>query len=638
MFGFYRLAAATPRVYLADVQANTQEIIRLYNEAADNCAAVVLFPELCITGYTIGDLVFQNTLLQNARSAASSIARATAGKSTIAIVSLPLLYCGKLYNTALIMQNGTIVGAVPKQQLANYREFSEKRCFASGREVTGASIKIDGCTVLFGSRMVFDDNNGFIFGVEICEDLWSVTPPSNELAQNGALVIFNPACCTEYANKAAFRLELIKMQSAKLNAAYVFSSAGAGESTGDAVYAGDAIIAENGRLACRGERFLRRSQLIYADVDVEALGSIRRTDTSFFDPVPTGSAVQSVSIAAVQQSPDWRYAKINPAPLLPDEENSLTECMDIFNIQIAGLAQRFEHTHARSMVIGVSGGLDSTLALLAASECTKLLDLPPDTVKAYTMPGFGTTSHTRSNSEKLCDALGIPVKTIDITPACRQHFADIEHDPAELTNTYENVQARERTQILMDIANKTGGMVIGTGDLSEAALGWCTYNGDHMSMYAVNSSIPKTLIRRMIKHLVELRGGVLAEVLQSILDTPVGPELLPPDKSGAIEQKTEDIIGPYELHDFFIYHFVKLNSAPDKIAAMAAEAWKDVYTPDTVKRTLSIFLKRFFQQQFKRSCVPDGPQASGISLSPRGAWRMPSDASGTLWLQQLDQA
>ena len=634
MFGFYRLAAAVPRLFLADVKSNAKEIIKLWQTAADTGAAAVVFPEMSITGYTIGDLVFQKTLLDAAEKAALEIAQATSESSTVAIVGMPLRAEGRIYNTALIIQNGSIVGAVPKQQLVNYREYHEKRYFASGKDVFDTFVKIGDQVVPFGSDLVFSAGEEFKFGVELCEDLWSINPPSGNLALAGALTIFNTACCTEYANKAAARRELIKVQSAKLNAAYVFASGGVYESTTDAVCSGHAIIAENGNIAAENKRFMRESSIIYADVDLETLASARRTDTSFFDNEQDNIYCNIELPCTVSGSPDLAFANIDPAPLLPAEENSLAECMDIFNIQVAGLARRFEHSHSKSMVIGVSGGLDSTLALLVAHECTKLLGLPADTIKAYTMPGFGTTKLTRGNSEKLCDALNIPVKAIDITPACRQHFADIEHDPADLTNTYENVQARERTQILMDIANKTSGMVIGTGDLSEMALGWCTYNGDHMSMYAVNSSIPKTLIRVMVKHIAEEQGGLLQEVLESILNTPVSPELLPPDKTGGIEQKTEDIIGPYELHDFFIYHFIKNNSTPEKIAALACEAWKDVYSKAVIENTLKIFLRRFFQQQFKRSCSPDGVQATAVSFSPRGSWQMPSDAIAALWLEQ----
>lgn len=625
MFGFYRLAAATPQLHLANPAANAEEIIALYNEAADSQTAAVVFPEMCITGYTIGDLVFQRQLLDAACDSALKIAEATSGKNTVAIVGMPLEVNGKLYNTALVIQDGSIVAAVPKQQLPNYREFHEKRFFASGRNVEPCMVNIGDHEVIFGTNLVFSSGSFFKFGIEICEDLWSVNPPSNDLALAGALAIFNPAACTEQAGKSDFRRALVTVQSARLNAAYVLSPAGIGESTTDAVYAGQSLIAVNGTLEAEGERFWRKSWMIYTDVDFEALASVRRSNSSFLEQA--ADTMNFISLpAAVPSSPDLEAARIDPMPLWPLHQSKFDLCEDIFNIQVTGLLRRFEHSRSKTMVIGVSGGLDSTLALLVAAECVKRLGLPPDTIKAYTMPGFGTTATTRSNSEKLCDLLGIPVKTVNITQACLQHFADIGHDPAILDTTYENVQARERTQILMDTANKTGGMVIGTGDLSEMALGWCTYNGDHMAMYGVNSSVPKTLIRLVVEHVAALNGGELAGVLQSILDTPVSPELLPPDKSGAIEQKTEDIIGPYELHDFFIYYFVQLNAEPSKIAALAYEAFQDSYSKELIDRTLKTFLRRFMTQQFKRSCSPDAPQATAISLSPRGAWCMPSDA------------
>ena len=636
MFGFYRLAVAAPRVYLADICANTQEIIKLYKQASDAGAAAVVFPEMCISGYTIGDLVFQQQLLNAAADAAGIIADATRNSSTAAIIGLPLEFAGKLYNTALVIQNGTIAGAVPKQQLVNYREYHEKRYFASGRGIKNESISIAGQTVPMGNNLIFTDGK-VKFAVEICEDLWSVTPPSDQLALAGAQMIFNPACCTEYAGKAAIRRDTVKNQSRKLVGVYALAPAGMYESTTDSVCAGHSLVAVNGRITAEGKRFLRTSSLIFSDVDIESVNSIRRTDTSFFD-----SSVDDSFFAcgidlplALPESPDWQYACIDPTPMLPKGADANEVLQDIIDIQLCALQRRFEHSHSKCMVIGVSGGLDSTLALLAASECVKQMNLPPDTIKAYTMPGFGTTELTRGNSGKLCDLLNIPLEVVDITPACLQHFADIKRDPADHSTAYENVQARERTQILMDTANEYGGMVIGTGDLSESALGWCTYNGDHMSMYAVNASLPKTLIREAVKYIAGKSSPELAEVLQSILNTPISPELLPPDPDGVIEQKTEDIIGPYELHDFFIWHLVKYNSTPEKIAALACEAWKGVYSRETVYKTLQIFLKRFFQQQFKRSCSPDGVQATEISLSPRGAWSMPSDAIGTLWLDAL---
>ncbi len=630
MFGFYRLAAATPRLHLANPAANADEIIALYNEAAECGTAAVVFPEMCITGYTVGDLVFQKHLLDAAQTALLKIVQATANKKTIAVVGLPLEFRGKLYNAAVVIQNGEIVGAVPKQQLPNYREFHEKRFFASGRDLEASLMQIGDQEFIFGKNLLFRAGSQFIFGLEICEDLWSVTPPSNNLALAGALAIFNPAACTEQAGKADFRRALVTVQSAKLNAAYVLSPAGIYESTTDAVYSGHSMIAVNGTLEAEGERFWRKNWMIYTDVDFEMLASMRRTNTSFTDQ-SAGDFYYADCPLTAEEAPDWEAARLDPMPLWPLHQSKFDMCEDIFNIQVTGLLRRFEHSRSKTMVIGVSGGLDSTLALLVAAECVKRLELPPETVQAFTMPGFGTTAVTRGNSEKLCDLLGIPVKAVDITPACLQHFADIGHDPEILDTTYENVQARERTQILMDVANKTGGMVIGTGDLSEMALGWCTYNGDHMSMYGVNSSVPKTLIRLVVEHIAALNGEELAEVLQSILDTPVSPELLPPDKSGAIEQKTEDIIGPYELHDFFIYYFIHGNAAPEKLYALAHDVFQDVYSEEVIRKTLQSFLRRFMIQQFKRSCSPDAPQATGISLSPRGAWCMPSDAEITLF-------
>ena len=626
MFGFYRLAAATPRLSLADPVANAAEIIKLYNEAADCSTAAVVFPEMCITGYTVGDLIFQDTLLKATEAAAVEIAQATANKNTVAIVGSVVKVHGKLYNCALVMQHGTIVAAIPKQQQPNYREFNEKRYFASGKGVKTAIVKIGQYDVIFSARAVFRGGNNFAFGVEICEDLWSVTPPSNQLAAAGALAIFNPAACTEQCGKADFRRDLVAMQSARLNSAYVLAPAGIYESTTDAVYAGQSLIAVNGSVENEGERFWRQDYMIYADVDFELLESFRRTSSSFFDQAVDAADYDFIDCPqTVPQSPDLAAARIDPYPFWPLSQSFEEMCSDIFNIQVTGLMRRFESSRSKKLIIGVSGGLDSTLALLVAHQCMLRMNLPMETIQAYTMPGFGTTAVTKGNSGKLCECLNIPLQAIDITPACRQHFADIAHDPAILDNTYENVQARERTQILMDAANKFSGMVVGTGDLSEMALGWCTYNGDHMSMYGVNSSVPKTLVRMVVEHIASENGGELAEVLKSILETPVSPELLPPDATGNIEQKTEDIIGPYELHDFFLYYFIQGNFSREKLAALAFEAWQDVYSKDIIEKTLSIFLRRFMTQQFKRSCSPDGAQATAVSLSPRGVWNMPSD-------------
>ncbi len=634
MYGFYRLAAAVPRLAVADVSGNTEEIIRLYHLACGEHTAAVVFPELTVTGYSAGDLFFQRRLLTAALDGILKIARATRNQPTLAVVGAPLALDDKIYNAAFVLQDGRMMGAIPKQLLPNYREFYEKRQFHSGRGITGRTLELGGETIPFGTDLIFRAGADFRFGIEICEDLWGVTPPSGYLALAGALAIFNPSAGTELVAKAAYRRELVKQQSARILGAYVLSSAGVTESTTDVVYGGHAMIAENGRLGAETARFSRDSEIIYTDVDFQKLVAARRSESSFNDnELPAGQSFRDVICPQpAVEAPDWRFAWNPPRPLVPPAAERIEHCREIFAIQSAGLAKRVEHTHSRTMVIGVSGGLDSTLALLVAAECARLLNLPQSVIHAFTMPGFGTTAQTRGNSEKLCEALGIPLRSIDITPACLQHFTDIGHDPAVLDTAYENVQARERTQILMDVANQTGGMVIGTGDLSEIALGWSTYNGDHMSMYAVNCSIPKTLIRYMLETVAEERGGKLAEVLRAIIATPVSPELLPPDAAGKIEQKTEEILGPYELHDFFLYHFLKYQAEPEKMYALACAAWAGTYDEALIAQTLKKFLRRFFRQQFKRSCMPDGPKVGSIALSPRGDWRMPSDAAAELWL------
>ena len=485
----------------------------------------------------------------------------------------------------------------------------------------------------FGTDLLFDCGGGFQFAVEICEDLWGVLPPSSLLALGGARAIFNPSAGTELAAKAEYRRELVRQQSARCLAAYVLASAGVHESTTDVVFGGHALIADNGRLAAENRRFARKGSLLLADVDFDRLGAARLSESSFHDnPLPEGKRFRTIPLDRVEGSPDFAFAYNPPRPFVPgDVEHRRERCTEIFDIQCAGLAKRVEHTGAKKLVIGISGGLDSTLALLVASECCRLIGRPASDIVALTMPGFGTTGRTRGNAVKLCELLGVTLREVDIRPACLRHFEDIGHDPAKLDTAYENVQARERTQILMDIANEAGGMVVGTGDLSEIALGWSTYNGDHMSMYAVNCSIPKTLIRFLIETTAERSAPELAAVLRDVIDTPVSPELLPASADGSINQKTEELIGPYELHDFFLYHFIKYGAEPEKIRALAGAAFAGVYDEETIERTLKIFLRRFFQQQFKRSCIPDGPKVGTIALSPRGDWRMPSDASDAIW-------
>ena len=636
MYGFYRVAAATPQVDVADVEFHKKEILRLYQQSCVKGTAAVAFPELALTGYSAGDLFFHPVLQKAALEGLRVLANATAGKRTLMIVGAPLAVRDNLYNTAFVLGGGRILGAVPKQILPNYREFYEKRQFQSGYGCIGGTIAIAGETVPFGTDLIFDDGRGFRFGVEICEDLWCVLPPSSSLALGGALAIFNPSASTELVAKADYRRELVTQQSARILGAYILASAGVTESTTDVVFSGHSMIADNGRLAAENTRFQRDGRLIFADIDFERLTAARLSESSFRDnPLPSGMVFRTVTVPEVPQAPDWEFAWNPQQPLVPPEAKRRERCREIFQIQSAGLAKRVIASHAKTMVLGVSGGLDSSLALLVVCECAELLGMPKSSIRAFTLPGFGTTGRTHGNSERLCEALNVDLQEINITQAALQHFRDIGHDAAVLDTTYENVQARERTQILMDIANKTGGIVIGTGDLSEIALGWSTYNGDQMSMYGVNCSVPKTLIRFMIETVAEEKGGVLAEVLLDIIATPVSPELLPPDPNGGIEQKTEEILGPYELHDFFLYHFMKYQASPAKIKALAIAAWGKVYSEKLIAETLERFLKRFFRQQFKRSCSPDGPKVGSIALSPRGDWRMPSDASDIVWCNDL---
>ena len=530
-----------------------------------------------------------------------------------------------------------MLALIPKTVLPNYREFYEKRQFTSGRELgTGTKeAKVNGAYIPFGTEIIFHDAaSSFSFGVEICEDLWSVIPPSSGLALQGARAIFNPSAGTELTGKAAYRRELVKQQSGRCLCSYVLSSAGVHESTTDTVFGGHSLIADNGRLAAEGERFGRESSLILADVDFERLAAARLSESSFNDSKslsPAGNALHLTLPAEVPAPPGLEYA-FNPArPFLPSPAHRPERCEEIIAIQTAGLAKRMEHTDARRLVIGISGGLDSTLALLICERACRALKRPASDILAVTMPGFGTTDRTHDNALTMCRLLGAELREIPISECCLRHFGDIGHDPAERTTTYENVQARERTQILMDLANKTGGLVVGTGDLSEIALGWSTYNGDHMSMYAVNCSIPKTLIRCLIEHIAGESSPELAATLADINNTPVSPELLPPSGDGSIEQRTEDVLGPYDLHDFFLFHFIKYGAEPDKILYLAEHAFRGEFQPDFIRRCLGIFIRRFFRQQFKRSCMPDGPKVGTIALSPRGDWRMPSDACGTVW-------
>lgn len=638
MYGYYRVAAAVPKVRVADVDYNVEQMTACYEEAVAKSCAVVVFPELGVTGYSCGDLFFQKTLLDHAARGARRMALVTEGKGTIALFGIPVLHGETLYNVAVVAQNGVMCAVVPKTILPNVREFYEQRQFQPGRSLNVPFVLIEGQDVPVGRNAVFHvEKTPLRFGIELCEDLWSVIPPSSRLALEGARAIFNLSASTELTGKAAYRRDLVCQQSGRCLAAYVFAGAGVHESTTDVVFGGHSLIADNGRLVAENERFSRESSLIVADIDFERLGAARLSESSFND-CRDGIELEpfSIMLDSVPESPDMKYA-VNPArPFVPGEKDADERCREIIDIQVAGLAKRVEHTQAKKLVIGISGGLDSTLALLIASRCCTLLHKPVSDIVAVTMPGFGTTGRTYNNAVAMCRLLGVDLREIDIKQACLVHFEDIGHDPKVLTTTYENVQARERTQILMDLANKMGGLVIGTGDLSEIALGWSTYNGDHMSMYAVNCSIPKTLIRRLICSLASESGGELEAVLLDINATPVSPELLPASEDGTIEQKTEDVLGPYDLHDYFLYHFIKYAASPSKILYLAEHAFRGEYDRDFIAKCLKMFLRRFFSQQFKRSCIPDGPKVGSIALSPRGDWRMPSDAVVKVWMDELD--
>ena len=633
--GFIKVAAGVPDCTVADVSANTKEIKRLISKANELKINLLCLPELCITGYTCGDLFFSETLLNSAKNALKEITEYTAGLYPIVIVGVPLIYSSKLFNCAAVLSNGKILGIVPKTYLPNYAEFYEQRQFSSGVLVgKDATLNICGITAPFGTELIFAHNEmpEYTFGLEICEDLWAAVPPSEKLCRGGANIIVNPSASNEVIGKAEYRASLISSTSARLLCGYIYSSSGSGESTQDLVYSGHCLICENGTTIAESEPFSEKG-LTVTEIDLKKLSGERHKNTSF-EPL---CGLKTVTFEQKKITTEITR-NIAKSPFVPTDSadiNSRAEA--ILRIQSYGLKKRLAHTHSKTAVIGISGGLDSTLALLVAVRAMRLLNRPLSDIQAVTMPCFGTTSRTRSNSEKLCRLLGVTFKEINITAAVNQHFSDIGQSPDSLDVTFENSQARERTQVLMDIANKMGGMVIGTGDLSELALGWATYNGDHMSMYAVNSSVPKTLVRYIIRHEAESADSELKAVLLDILDTPVSPELLPADEKGEIAQKTEDLVGPYELHDFFLYHILRNGESPKKIYRLALIAFCGDYDKDTIKHWLNVFIKRFFSQQFKRSCLPDGPKVGSVTLSPRGDWRMPSDASAESWLKELEE-
>ncbi len=623
-YGIFRLAAAVPELRVADVTFNSAEILKVYRKCADAGAAAAVFPELSVTGYSCGGLFRQSRLIQAAAEAADALSGETG--ETLLICGIPAVAGGRLFDVALVMGQGRILGAVSKSVLAA----AEKNIFSSCPGDI-CEIKIGTQTVPFGRNLIFNAGDSLAFGIEFGTELRSVRPVSGELAPAGADVIFCMDADTAESGKSALRRELVCQQSRRCAGAYVYTSAGVQESTADSVFCGHALVAVNGILNSENRQLDRQSNIIFADADTERIRQTRRQREGFFD-MPGAVTCRRTAVPVPAAAPDLQYFRNPASPFACGSAEELQKrCDDIFDIQCAGLIKRIIHSHARSLVIGISGGLDSTLALLVAAESCRRLGRPAADIKAVTMPGFGTTGRTYRNAAGLCRALGVTLIEIPIKEACLQHFADIGHDPEQRDVTYENAQARERTQILMDLANKYGGLVIGTGDLSEIALGWCTYNGDHMSMYAVNGSIPKTMISHILEAESRLFPAEASDILKDVIDTPVSPELLPPDESGDIKQKTESLIGPYELHDYFLWHFCTYGAEPDRILLLAQHAFAGKYPPEETERCLKLFIRRFFQQQFKRSCMPDGVKAMSISLSPRGQWNMPSDASAELW-------
>lgn len=636
-YGFFKVAAAVPGVEPADCAYNAGQAIALIRRAAEQGVEAVVFPELSLTGYTCGDLFLQPMLLAAAEKALADVTEATADLDIAAVVGLPVEVDHRLYNCAAVIAAGELLGVVPKSHIPNYTEFYEARWFASGLTVGDSEIRICGRSVPFGPQQLFSIN-GAVCGIEICEDLWVPAPPSSRLAQAGATLLFNLSASPEQVGKSRYAESLVCQQSARTRAAYVYCSAGFGESSTDLVFSGNALIAENGVLLARSQRFSLDGQLVVADIDLDALTGDRRRTTTFTAGRPCEALREStIEMPVAPARPFDR--RIDPMPFVPSDAAVRNErCAEILCIQAFGLMRRLRHTRCRTAVIGISGGLDSTLALLVAVRAFDGLGLDRSGIVGITMPGFGTTDRTCNNALGLMRELGVAIREIPIRDACLQHFRDIGLSADDRSTSYENAQARERTQILMDVANMEGGMVIGTGDLSELALGWATYNGDHMSMYGVNASVPKTLVRHIVAWYADCEASpAVASILRDVIATPVSPELLPADEEGRIAQRTEDLVGPYELHDFFLYRFVRQGFSPAKILFLAERAFAGRYDRSTILHWLRIFFRRFFAQQFKRSALPDGPKVGSVSLSPRGDWRMPSDASAAVWIEELQR-
>ena len=632
--GFIKVAAATPDIRVADVDYNKGQIIKQMDEAAEAGAKIIVFPELCITGYTCSDLFLQDILLNSAKKALVEIAEHTKNLDALVFVGVPIAVGGELYNVAAALNHGNILGFTTKSFLPNYGEFYEMRQFRPGPK-KAEKILFGGKEIPFGPQLLFVENQmaNLIVSAEICEDVWSPVPPSIEAAREGATVIVNCSASDETIGKASYREALISGQSARLISGYIYANAGEGESTTDLVFGGHNLIAENGTILAEAKRF--SNGIIYTEFDVQKIANERRKNTTFTE---TQEHVLPRIPFGLEQTETILTRTFPSRPFVPrDDQERAKRCEEILTIQAMGLKKRLAHTHAKSAVVGISGGLDSTLALLVTAKAFDALGLERSGITAVTMPCFGTTDRTYQNACKMSLKVGATLREVRIGDAVMQHFKDIGHDPQDHSVTYENSQARERTQVLMDIANQTGGLVIGTGDMSELALGWATYNGDHMSMYGVNASVPKTLVRHLVHYFADTcEDSSLKEVLYDVLDTPVSPELLPP-KDGEIAQKTEDLVGPYELHDFFLYYFLRMGYEPGKIYRIAKIFFAGEYDDETIYKWLRTFCWRFFSQQFKRSCLPDGPKVGTVALSPRGDWRMPSDACVALWIQNLEK-
>ena len=649
--GLIKVASAIPALKVADTKFNLIETEKQIVSAEGQGVEIIVFPELSITGYTCQDLFQQQLLLDDAEQAILELLDFTRQLDITVIVGAPIAVGALLLNCAVVIQQGKLLGIVAKTFLPNYSEFYEKRWFASSQDLRPQHIHFAGTRILVTPELqIFRTSEGATFAIEICEDVWAPTPPSNHLALAGAEIIFNLSASDELAGKHTYLKSLLAQQSARTICGYVYSSSGFGESTQDIVFGGNALIYENGTLIKQGERFKIDPQLIVSEIDIENLRGERRTNSTFVNaqrPVATGLAGVTGQIGElalhVECMPPLNAHEFtltrafDQHPFIPRDENMQDACDEIFNIQINGLAKRLVHTNCKTAVIGISGGLDSTLALLVAVKTFDKLGLNRKGIVGVTMPGFGTTGRTYKNAMALMEHLGITIREIDIKDSVLQHFKDINHDPAIHDATYENAQARERTQILMDLSNQLNGLVIGTGDLSELALGWCTYNGDHMSMYAVNAGVPKTLTQYLVRYAADrTKDENVRRTLTDIVETPISPELKPADDKGNIAQKTEDLVGPYELHDFFLYYVLRCGFRPSKIYWMAQNAFRGVYSDETILHWMRLFFRRFFAQQFKRSCLPDGPKVGSVSLSPRGDWRMPSDAMSTNWLNELE--